>query len=86
MRMLRTIFRFSSENYFRSTSIAHVIRERSDRKQEEKRGMEERNMKKKENNKTNAKTYLQAKKQNTPKVDKGIEIMRDVKKGKKRRN
>jgi hypothetical protein len=48
--------------------------------------MEERNMKKKENNKTNAKTYLQAKKQNTPKVDKGIEIMRDVKKGKKRRN
>ena len=48
--------------------------------------MEKRNMKTKEKNKkTKAKTYLQAKKQNTPKVDKGIEIMRDVKKGKKRK-
>lgn len=48
--------------------------------------MEERNMKTKENNKkTNAKTYLQAKKQNTPKEDKGVQIMRYVKKGKKRK-
>jgi len=43
--------------------------------EEEKKGMEERNMKTKGNNKkTNAKTYLQAKKQNTPKVEKGIKI------------
>lgn len=85
MRLLRTVFRFSSENYLRSTSIVHVIWERSDNKQEEKK-KEERNMKTKENNKkTNAKTYLQAKEQNTPKVDKGIKIVRDVKKGKKRK-
>ena len=32
-----------------------------------------------------AKIYLQAKEQNTPKVDKGIKIVRDVKKGKKRK-
>jgi hypothetical protein len=38
--------------------------------------MEDRNMKTKRNNKmTNAKTNDQAKKQNTPKVDKGIKIM-----------
>jgi hypothetical protein len=40
---------------------------------------------KEKNKKTNAKTHLQAKKQNIPKVDKGIEIMRDAKKGKKRK-
>jgi hypothetical protein len=33
-----------------------------------------------------AKTYRQAKKQNTPKVDKEITIMREVKKGKNRKD
>jgi hypothetical protein len=43
--------------------------------QEDKKRMEERNMKTKGNNKkTNAKTYLHAKKQNTPKVEKGTKI------------
>jgi hypothetical protein len=44
-------------------------------KKKKKKGMEEQNMKMKGNSKkTNAKTYLQAKKQNTPKVEKGIKI------------